>query len=77
ADIKGLCVQLPLPAGRMAFDTIHQEIVSQLTAKPGAQVKIRLDIEAEMPEGFDENTQRAVRENCGTLNFSSAEFDDE
>ncbi len=70
-------VELDPHTGRMSFDTIHQEIVSQLTAKPGAQVKLRLDIEAEMPDGFDENTQRAVRENCGTLNFSNAEFDEE
>ena len=70
-------VELDPHTGRMSFDTIHQEIVSQLTAKPGAQVKLKLDIEAEMPDGFDENTQRAVRENCGTLNFSNAEFDEE
>jgi hypothetical protein len=70
-------VELDPHTGRMSFDTIHQEIVSQLTSKPGAQVRLRLDIEAEMPDGFDENIQRAVRENCGTLNFSSAEFDEE
>ncbi|MCF8029882.1 MAG: DUF499 domain-containing protein [Desulfohalobiaceae bacterium] len=70
-------VELDPHTGRMDFDTIHKEIVSQLTARPGANVKLRLDIEAEIPEGFDEHTQRAVRENCGTLNFSSAEFDEE
>jgi hypothetical protein len=25
--------------------------------------------------GFDDNTQRAVRENCNVLKFSSAEFE--
>ncbi len=40
-------------------------------------MRIRLDIEVESPEGYDENTQRAVRENCGTLNFKQAEFDEE
>ncbi|WP_291323058.1 hypothetical protein [Desulfonatronospira sp.] len=61
----------------MDFDTIHGEVVSRLTASPGAKVKLRLDIEAELSDGFDESTQRAVRENCGTLNFSSAEFEEE
>ncbi len=70
-------VELDPHTGRMAFDTIYQEVISQLTVKPGSQVKITLDIEAEIPDGFDENTQRAVRENCGTLNFSNAEFDEE
>ena len=70
-------VELDPHTGRMDFDTIHREIVSQLTARPGAKVKLRLDIEAELSDGFDESTQRAVRENCGTLNFSSAEFEEE
>jgi len=70
-------VELDPHTGRMDFDTIHKEIVSQLTARPGAKVKLRLDIEAELSDGFDESTQRTVRENCGTLNFSNAEFDEE
>jgi uncharacterized protein len=63
-------------AGRMAYDEIQKEILNLLSA-PGTTMRVRLDIEAEAPEGFDENTQRAVRENCGTLNFTQAEFDEE
>ncbi len=63
--------------GRMDFDQIHQEIITLLSKKPGVSVKIKLDIEAESPAGFDEHTERAVRENCATLNFQNAEFDEE
>ena len=69
-------VALDPHTGRMSFDMIQKEIVNLLTAKPGAKVKLRLDIEAELSDGFDENTQRAVRENCGTLNFNQADFDE-
>ncbi len=34
-------------------------------------------IEARDPKGFDENLQRAVRENTNTLGFSPAEFEKE
>jgi hypothetical protein len=46
-----------------------------LIAKPGVAVTVKLDIEAEAPQGFDENTVRAVRENAKTLGFAQAEFE--
>lgn len=63
-------------AGRIAYDEIQKEVLNLLST-PGATMRIRLDIEVESPEGYDESTQRAVRENCGTLNFKQAEFDEE
>ena len=63
--------------GRIDFDQIYQEIITLLSQKPGVSVRVKLDIEAENPAGFDEHTERAVRENCATLNFQNAEFDEE
>ncbi len=63
--------------GRMQYDEIQKEVISLLSKKPHVSLKIRLDIEAESSKGFDEHTERAVRENCATLNFQNAEFDEE
>jgi predicted AAA+ superfamily ATPase len=61
--------------GRVQFDEIHSELISLLIAKPGVAVTVKLDIEAEAPQGFDENTVRAARENAKTLGFDQAEFE--
>jgi hypothetical protein len=70
-------VDLDAHTGRMAYDEIQKEVVSLLINRPGAKVRLKLDIEGESLEGFDENIQRAVRENCGTLNFTQADFDED
>ncbi len=70
-------VSLDSHTGRMAYDEIQKEIINLLNNRPGVTVRLKLDIEADSMEGFDENIQRAVRENCGTLNFSQADFDEE
>jgi predicted AAA+ superfamily ATPase len=54
---------------------IANEIIALLKSKYHAEVKVTLEIEASDREGFDENTQRAVRENCNTLKFRNAEFE--
>ena len=38
-------------------------------------VKIAVEIQAENEAGFDDNLQRAVKENCKVLKFKSAEFE--
>ena len=63
--------------GRMDFDQIYDEVISQLISKPGSVVTLRLDIDASHREGFPENVQRAVRENAKALEFDDAEFEGE
>ncbi len=41
---------------------------------PGANITVHLDIEAELPEGADEQTQRTVMENANVLKFKDADF---
>lgn len=53
--------------GRMAYDEIQKEIINLLTTRPGVTVRLKVDIEADSMEGFDENIQRAVRENTAGL----------
>jgi hypothetical protein len=51
---------------------IHQiveAIVEQLTTLPGSQVKLRLEIEAEVPGGLERARVRTLIENANTLGF--------
>ena len=68
-------VELDPHTGRIAFDQIHDEIIKLFLTKPGVTVTVRLDITAQFSEGFDENLQRAARENSAALDFDDAEFD--
>ena len=57
------------------FADLVDEVVLQFTARPGVKVKIAVEIQAENEAGFDDNLQRAVKENCKVLKFKSAEFE--
>lgn len=51
---------------------IHQiveAIVEQLTTLPGNEVRLRLEIEAEVPGGLDRAKVRTLVENANTLGF--------
>ena len=39
-------------------------------------LRIAIEIEAELPSGFDDGIQRAVRENCDQLKFKNRAFED-
>ena len=56
---------------------IGNEIISLLKKRYHADVTVTLEIQAYDREGFAEDIQRAVRENCNTLKFGSAEFERE
>ena len=51
---------------------IHQiveAIVEQLTTLPGINVKLRLEIDAEVPSGLERAKVRTLIENANTLGF--------
>ncbi|WP_232816487.1 hypothetical protein [Paracoccus zhejiangensis] len=48
---------------------IVEAIVEQLTIIPGSDVKLRLEIEAEIPSGLDRAKVRTLVENANTLGF--------
>ncbi|MNR68925.1 hypothetical protein D3C85_1938110 [compost metagenome] len=51
----------------MEFATLVDEIIQQFTAKLGVEVTISVEIQATSKAGFDEATQRIVKENCNVL----------
>jgi predicted AAA+ superfamily ATPase len=59
-------------AGRIA-----DEVISHLSGLVGADVKVTLEIEAEIPNGAPDNVVRTVTENARTLKFTSQGFEKE
>ncbi len=64
----------PIKAKQQFVDVVD-EVIQQFTAKTGIAVTISIDIRAEASSGIDEATQRAVRENCRVLKFTSSDFE--
>jgi len=62
-------------SSRKEFDELTEHIVKQLIVDPKSNTKIRVTIESENSEGFDEATIRTVKENAS--NLSSIEQDPE
>jgi predicted AAA+ superfamily ATPase len=60
---------------RLSAD-IAEAIVQHLNSLPGAEVEIRLDIQAQVPEGVPENVVRTVNENAFTLKFDDFSFEE-
>jgi predicted AAA+ superfamily ATPase len=65
-------VSTPLYARELA--RLQEEILPYLTGE-GGELKITVEIEAKLPEGFNETKMRIVDENARTLKFVQAEFD--
>jgi hypothetical protein len=64
---------------RVARDAgiIAQEVVSHLTALPGAKVQITMEINVHIPGGVPDNVLRIVKENGNTLKFLTNSFEKE
>ena len=54
---------------------IADEIVSILAKDPNAEVKVRIEIEANFANGAQDQTKRSVSENAKTLGFKNAEWE--
>jgi hypothetical protein len=66
----------PVRVGRDA-GRIANEVVAHLSGLMGADVRVTLDIEANIPAGAPDNIVRTVTENCRTLKFDSHGFEKE
>jgi len=66
----------PARAGRDA-SKIAEEVITHLVGLLGANVKVTLEIEADIPNGTPDNVVRIVTENSRELKFSQAGFEDE
>jgi predicted AAA+ superfamily ATPase len=65
-------------ADRAARDVgkIAEEVLQHLTVLPNSKVKVTIEIEADIPDGVAEDTQRVVMENCQTLKFRNQGFEE-
>lgn len=66
----------PLRVGRDAA-RVADEILANITAHPDAKVEVRLEIEAQLPGGANQQTVRTVTENARTLHFETHGFEEE
>lgn len=63
-------------AGRDA-SKIAEEVIAHLTGLLGANVRVTLEIDADIPNGAPEHVVRTVTENSRTLKFTQAGFEEE
>jgi hypothetical protein len=70
---------ITLDATRVGRDAskVADEVITHLAGLVGAQVKVTLEIEAEVPAGVPENVVRTVTENSRTLKFDTHGFESE
>jgi len=64
----------PTRTGRDASQ-IAEEVIAHLTGLMGANVTVRLEIEADIPDGAPDNVVRTVTENSRALKFNSHGFE--
>ena len=55
---------------------VAEEVIAHLSGLVGADVRVTLDIAADIPEGAPEHVVRTVNENSRSLKFSSHEFEE-
>ena len=58
------------------FKKVADEILVHLVGDPATSVRLRLEIEAENSEGFDDAQVRTVSENASELKFEDASFEE-
>ena len=68
-------IELDAIQAKKQFADLVDEVVLQFTSRPGTKVRIAIEIQAETAAGFDDNLQRAIKENCKVLRFKNAKFE--
>ena len=58
-------------------DEIGQEVLQHLSSLVGADARVTIEIQVDVPMGVPDSTVRTVSENCRTLQFTTFEFEDE
>ena len=59
----------------MRLVQIAEELIALLVADPNAEVTVRVEIQANFPNGAQDQTKRAVSENTKTLGINNAEWE--
>lgn len=68
---------MTLDSARVGRDAaqIGSEVIAHLSGLVGANVRVTLEIDAEIPNGAPENVVRVVTENGRTLKFDAQGFE--
>ncbi len=56
--------------------SFQERQLQHLTVLPKARMRVTVEIEAEVPDGVSEDTQRVITENCQTLKFKDHGFEE-
>ena len=57
------------------FRNLSDEVLAHLRT-PGTKLTVRIEIEANQPEGFDDSKVRTVSENATVLKFDQSGFEE-
>jgi len=68
-------VTINATTAKMRLVEVAEEIIAALTADPSAEIKISVEIQANFPNGAQDQTKRAVSENAKTLGFKNADWE--
>ena len=70
---------ITLDSARVSRDAgkVAEEVIQHLVGQMGSDVEVTLEIQAKLPFGTPDNVVRTVTENCRTLKFDDAGFEDE
>lgn len=68
-------VKLDPVKAKINFATIVDEVIAPFISQTGMDITISVEIQARSKDGFDEQIQRTVQENCNVLHFVSAVFE--
>jgi predicted AAA+ superfamily ATPase len=66
----------PARVGRDAAN-VAEAVIAYLSGQPGAEVRVTMEIEVNLPDGASDHVVRTVTENSQTLRFSSHAFEEQ
>lgn len=67
--------EIPAATAKMRLVQLAEEIITVLAGDPNATIKVRLEIDADFPDGASDQVKRAVSENAKALGLKSAEWE--
>ena len=68
-------IQIAPLTAKMRLVQVAEEIIAILASDPNTEVKVRVEIQANFPNGAQDQTKRAVSENAKTLGYNNAEWE--
>jgi len=67
--------EIPAATAKMRLLQVAEEIISVLAADPNAEIKVRVEIEADFLNGASDQVKRTVSENARALGLRNAEWE--